>query len=30
VTFGQNAIVIDGLDGSLRVGDALLPSYRWS
>ncbi|RPH45240.1 MAG: MOSC domain-containing protein [Burkholderiales bacterium] len=29
VTFGQNAILVDGLDGALRVGDALLPSYRW-
>lgn len=29
VTFGQNAIVVDGLDGALKVGDPLLPSYRW-
>lgn len=30
VTFGQNAIVVDGLDAALKVGDPLLPSYRWS
>jgi uncharacterized protein YcbX len=29
VTFGQNAILLDGLEGRLRVGDTLLPSYRW-
>lgn len=29
VTFGQNAILVDGLEGTLRVGDTLLPSYRW-
>lgn len=29
VTFGQNAIVVDGLDGALRVGDALMPTYLW-
>ncbi|MFM1990680.1 MAG: hypothetical protein RJA99_3637 [Pseudomonadota bacterium] len=30
VTFGQNAIVVDGLDGALTVGAPLLPSYRWA
>ncbi|MCX7227775.1 MAG: MOSC N-terminal beta barrel domain-containing protein [Burkholderiales bacterium] len=29
VTFGQNAILVDGIDGVLRAGDTLLPSYRW-
>jgi hypothetical protein len=29
VTFGQNAILVDGIDGLLRAGDTLLPSYRW-
>jgi uncharacterized protein YcbX len=28
VTFGQNAIVADGLDGALRVGDALVVRRR--
>ena len=29
VTFGQNAILVDGIDGVLRAGDTLLPTYRW-
>lgn len=30
VTFGMNAVVADGLDGTLRVGDALTVAHRWS
>jgi uncharacterized protein YcbX len=29
-TFGQNAVVTDGLDGTLRVGDPVVPVLRWS
>lgn len=29
VTFGWNAIVLDGLDGVLRVGDAVDAAHRW-
>jgi len=29
-TFGQNAVVADGLDGTLRVGDPVVPVLRWS
>jgi uncharacterized protein YcbX len=29
VTFGQNAIVVGGLDGVLRVGDPLVATPRW-
>jgi uncharacterized protein YcbX len=28
VTFGQNAIVVGGLDGSLTAGAPLRPTYR--
>jgi len=29
-TFGQNAVVADGLDGTLRIGDPVIPVLRWS
>lgn len=29
VTFGQNCIVIDGLDGTIRVGDRIEAAYRF-